>query len=113
MKKMILLTLLSFVFFAFQAKAQDNVPVKGGTYKSYKAPVVSKTTAKQVEKQTPTTGNVKPNSTNTTVSDYPKYINTGNITKDEENHRIAKDAWIAKNPTKYEEMIKNNQSPNK
>ncbi|OFX24933.1 MAG: hypothetical protein A2033_14820 [Bacteroidetes bacterium GWA2_31_9] len=37
--------------------------------------------------------------------DFPKYVNTGEVEKDIETYRKAKDEWIEKNPEKYAKMI--------
>ena len=35
---------------------------------------------------------------------FPVYVNTGDKAKDDENYRIAKDAWIEKNPKAYKTL---------
>jgi hypothetical protein len=36
---------------------------------------------------------------------FPVFVNTGNASLDNENYRLAKEAWILANPLKYENMI--------
>jgi hypothetical protein len=76
---------------------------KGGTFKSYKTPVKSSSTVKQITNITPTMGTTNLNKTQVS-SDFPVFVNTGNMTKDNENYQVAKKAWIANNPEKYEQM---------
>jgi hypothetical protein len=39
------------------------------------------------------------------LSDFPKFVNTGNIELDEFNYAIAKENWIALNPRAYDAVI--------
>lgn len=45
-------------------------------------------------------------SQNTTTSDFPKYIDTGDKQKDDNDYAIRKKAWIEQNPNIYEVMTK-------
>ncbi len=45
------------------------------------------------------------NQNNLPSSDFPKLVNTGNVTLDELNYSIAKENWIALNPRAHEAIL--------
>jgi hypothetical protein len=91
-------------------KASDKGANDGGKGGSYLAPVTIQKTAVTTNAGTPSTGSLNTSVTksesNSVVipSDFPRYVNTGNVAQDSENYRIAKDEWIRKNPERYKEM---------
>ncbi len=128
MKKMIFLTLSSFVFFVFQAGAQEKTATQTrATDKASVAPVKTTVTTQTGDIQNVSTSNRAPVNSNVTtktctpamknpvnnvsvskkqdVSDFPTYINTGDQEKDMETYAKAKQEWISKNPEKYQQML--------
>lgn len=49
-------------------------------------------------------------SQNTATSDFPKYIDTGDMQKDDDDYALRKEAWIEQNPNIYEVMTKRDET---
>jgi myo-inositol-1-phosphate synthase len=45
------------------------------------------------------------------ISDYPKFILTGNDLLDEQNYAVKKSNWIANNPNKYNQLSTPSNTP--
>lgn len=43
-------------------------------------------------------------------NDFPKFVNTGNPKKDQEDYKIAKQNWIANNPERYKALFQRKEN---